>query len=369
MALDPKLKRNVTRIIPFGFIWAFFFGSQIVDDLTSNPNPESLGQGDIPLTPSVALFALFASFLSGFIVGSFEVLVFEKRFRRFSFASTIFIKLSIYLSVFLFIILVFYPIAFSIESSQSIFSEETLNGLLAFIGTLPFWNTLIQLGFALFLCVVYSSISENLGYNYLRNVFFGVYHKPMVEQRIFMFLDMKDSTMIAEALGHEKYFELLSDYYEAMSDAIINHKGEVYQYIGDEVVVTWKASEGLKDANCIQTFFAIQEQLNRESDHFLNAFGIVPGFKAGIHIGEVTTGEMGALKREIVFTGDVLNTAARLQGLCKKYDQDFIASHELLDRLKDHDMFEGIPLGDQALRGKTLTTSVFGIQKREQAEI
>ncbi|MGB6037282.1 MAG: hypothetical protein WBG42_13500, partial [Cryomorphaceae bacterium] len=173
-ALTPKTRRSIARIIPFGFIWTFFFGSQIVNDLATQPATEQINTGDIPLTPEVALFALFASFISGLLVGSIEVLVFFKKFRNYNFISTISIKLGIYLLLFLLIIVTFYPIASSIESKNTIFSEKTLNSLLFFMGTLPFWNTLIQLGFGLLLCVVYSSVSENLGYNYLRNILAGV---------------------------------------------------------------------------------------------------------------------------------------------------------------------------------------------------
>jgi adenylate cyclase len=361
-ALTPKTRRSIARIIPFGFIWTFFFGSQIVNDLSTQSATEQVSTGDIPLTPEVALFALFASFISGLLVGSIEVLVFSKRFRNYNFISTIFVKLGIYLLLFLLIIITFYPIASSIESQNPIFSEKTLNSLLFFMGTLPFWNTLIQLGFGLLLCVVYSSVSENLGYNCLRNILAGVYHKPIVEERIFMFLDMKDSTQIAEVLGHQKYFELLSDYYDTMSDAIINHKGEVYQYIGDEVVVTWKAKDGLDNANCLDTFFAIGQELQRRSEYFMENYGIVPSYKAGLHLGEVSTGEIGALKREIVFTGDVLNTAARLQGRCNTYQKDCLISGELLSMLPTASAFKIEHQGDEVLKGKEGSTAIYSVE-------
>jgi len=364
MALTAKTRRNIARIIPFGFIWTFFFGAQIINDLASNPAAEQIKTGDIPLTPAIAVFALSASFITGLLVGSIEVLVFSNKFRNYNFITTISIKLGIYLLVFLLIILTFYPIASSINSNQPVFSKQSLNSLLLFLGTFQFWNTLIQLGFSLLLCLVYSSVSENLGYNYLRNILAGIYHKPIIEERIFMFLDMKDSTQIAEKLGHREYFKLLSDYYDAMSDAIVEHKGEVYQYIGDEVVVTWKAKDGLENTNCLQTFFAIGEELNRRSDDFLDAYGKVPAYKAGLHIGAVTTGEIGVLKREIVFTGDVLNTAARLQGRCNTYKKSCLISGELLSALPDVSAFITEHQGDEALKGKEGSTAIYSVETR-----
>ena len=73
-----------------------------------------------------------------------------------------------------------------------------------------------------------------------------------------MFLDMKSSTTIAESLGHVKYFEMLKEYYSDLSDPIIKYSGEIYQYVGDEIVVSWKLKNGLQNNNCIQCFFAMK---------------------------------------------------------------------------------------------------------------
>ncbi|MEM9052927.1 MAG: adenylate/guanylate cyclase domain-containing protein [Bacteroidota bacterium] len=360
--MTPKFKRNITRVIPFGIIWTIFFSAQIINDLTLNRNQIISGGGDVALTPGVAIFALIASFFSGLIIGVFEVMIFERRFRKFSFFTSIFIKLAIYLIVFVLLILALYPMALAIESNEALYSEGTGDRVMQFLSSLSFLNTMVQLGFALFLSVIYSAVSENIGYNQLRDLIFGVYHKPVNEKRIFMFLDMKDSTNIAEKLGNDRYFGLLSDYYDAMSDSIIRHKGEVYQYIGDEVVVTWKAEEGLENANCLHTFFSIGEALEKKRDRFTKAYDRLPAFKAGIHIGEATTGEMGALKREIVFSGDVLNTAARLQGMCKVYGKDCLISKDLKDALPEIEGFEILLEGTEALRGKESVTEIYSVQ-------
>ena len=361
MSLTPKVKRNITRIIPFGIIWTIFFSAQIINDLTLNRNQIISDGGDVALTPGVAVFALIASFFSGLIIGIFEVLIFEQRFRKFSFFTSIFIKLSIYLIVFVLLILVLYPMALAIESNEALYSDGTGDRVMLFLSSLSFLNTMVQLGFALFLSVIYSAVSENIGYNQLRDLIIGAYHKPVNEERIFMFLDMKDSTNIAEKLGHKRYFELLSDYYDAMSDPIIQHKGEVYQYIGDEVVVTWKSKDGLEDSNCLQTFFSIGYEIEKRSEQFLKSYGITPSFKGGFHIGEATTGEMGALKREIVFSGDVLNTAARLQGKSKAYKKDCLISGELKKSLPKDNGFNFNLEGTELLRGKEKDTEIYSV--------
>jgi adenylate cyclase len=106
----------------------------------------------------------------------------------------------------------------------------------------------------LILSIVYSLLEREL-LSVLNNFFTGKYHIPIVEERIFMFLDMKASTTIAENLGHVKYFEMLKEYYSDISNSIIKYSGEIYQYVGDDIVVSWKLKNGLQNNNCVECFF------------------------------------------------------------------------------------------------------------------
>jgi adenylate cyclase len=257
------------------------------------------------------------------------------------------------------ILLITYPIAAMLELDVRISDAAVWDKTRRFFLSITFLSTLVQLSFSLSLSLLYAAISENLGHQVLKNFFSGKYHQPRQEQRIFMFLDMRDSTAIAEKLGHVRYFELLSRYYEAMSDPIINSLGEVYQYIGDEVVVSWTLENGLKDANCLKCYFGLKEALGHQGDSFRQAYGVVPDFRAGMHLGEVTTGEIGALKKEIVFTGDVLNTTARLQSLAKEYRTDLLLSGDLIDLLPKDGSQEFKQLGARSLRGKKEETLLF----------
>ena len=178
-----------------------------------------------------------------------------------------------------------------------------------------------------------------------------------------MFLDMKSSTTIAEELGHIKYFELLKSYYFDLSDAIIKNEGEVYQYVGDEIVMSWKFSKGIKNNNCVNCFFDMKAALEKKKGYYLKTYGVHPEFKAGIHFGEVTIGEIGVLKKDIFFTGDVLNTTARIQSLCNKYSVEFIASKKLIEHLNLGKNYSLSALKTEKLRGKTKLVDLVAIQK------
>ncbi|MEO1437720.1 MAG: adenylate/guanylate cyclase domain-containing protein, partial [Bacteroidota bacterium] len=205
-------------------------------------------------------------------------------------------------------------------------------------------------------------ISGYLGRTVINNFFTGRYHQPRQEERIFMFLDMKDSTQIAEQLGHIQYFRLLNQYFADLSDAILNTSGAVYQYAGDEIIVTWDLPTGTRNNNCIRCFFMIKEILHSLSGEYEKAFGLVPQFKAGFHQGEVTTGEIGVLKKEIFFTGDVINTAARIQSLCNNMGKTILVSEDLISRLDLSGEFAVFEMGEQELKGKQSKVKLFTLE-------
>jgi adenylate cyclase len=223
-------------------------------------------------------------------------------------------------------------------------------------------GTVVQLTASLVASLFYAEISEHMGPHVLRNFLTGRYHTPRPEGRIFLFSDMKASTRIAERLGHARYFALLRAYYDALADAIVTHGGEVYQYIGDEIVVSWPEAAGLRDGACVRCVLAMKRDLARQADALEARFGVAPDFRAGLQIGPVTTGEIGALKREIVFTGDVLNQTARIQALCRTLGADVVVGGALRDRLAASEAWSFRALGAHVLRGKDRTVELFAVE-------
>ncbi len=361
--LSPKTKRNIARIIPFGVIWLLVGWFVLFVQEAAIENQSVITSGVITLTTEVFVFASIAVFFVGLLVGSIEVLWLENLFGQKSLSKKILYKTGFY-TVFMFIIIgITYPIAAGLELNVSPFDKSVWQKFSDYLLTLDFLSTLVSMSFSLFLCFFYAGISDNLGHGVMMNFFTGKYHKPTEEERIFLFCDMKHSTTIAERLGHVKYFELLRKYYSDFSDSIIRHSGEVYQYIGDEIVISWKSKDGIKNNNCINCFFAMKKDLKKNADRYLSNFGVVPTFKAGLHLGEVTTGEIGALKKEIIFTGDVLNTTARIQGLCNQLNAEILVSEDLVKVLSLNNRFNVVPLGTTGLKGKEQKMELFTIER------
>jgi adenylate cyclase len=224
-----------------------------------------------------------------------------------------------------------------------------------------FWSVIIYAGIVLDIALFYSEITTYLGNEVFYNYSFGKYIKPKQESRIFMFLDMKSSTSIAEKMGHRKYFDLIKAYYADMTDAILETNGEIYQYVGDEIVVSWTEKKGLSNNNCIVCFQKISEVYEVKRAHYIKKFGLVPEFKAGFHIGEVTTGEIGIIKKDIIYTGDALNTTARIQSECNNNKSRALISEDLVVKITPDPKFSFSEIGKLILRGKQDAIQLFAI--------
>lgn len=363
--LSPKTKRNVSRIIPVGVIWFIFsivyslLEKGILGDINYYPstgNPYSFSK-NIFLTSLSAL-------VMGLLIGTVEILYFNRLFIQKSFTEKIIYKSAIYLFIIVSFLLSLTAVANAHELQKPVFNKLVWDNVWAFFFDYAFLSVMIYMATIIVVSQFYTEVSENIGLAVLANFFTGKYHAPKEEERIFMFLDMRSSTTIAENLGHVKYFEMLREYYADLSAPVINYSGEIYQYVGDEMVVSWKLKNGLQNNNCIQCFFAMKAAIRQQTRKYNDKFGLLPGFKAGFHLGKVTTGEIGVIKKDIIFTGDVLNTTARIQGLCNAYHVDILISGDLLQKLNLDNQFEIKTFGENELRGRDEKSELFTILPR-----
>ena len=227
------------------------------------------------------------------------------------------------------------------------------------IHTLFFW-TLVAMTTMLVL-----QINEKYGQGIFLKMIKGDYHRPKVETRIFMFLDIRSSTAMAERLGHVRWFELLNNFFNDITEPILDTRGEIYQYVGDEIIVHWSTKNGLDGSNCLHCFFEISKRMEALGAKYQAAYGVIPRFKAAVHCGNVTIGEIGKIKKDIVFTGDVLNTTARIQELCNEYHVDLLVSQDVIERLPEASEFVIKPVGYIELRGKQTPVSIFAVNRTD----
>ena len=190
--------------------------------------------------------------------------------------------------------------------------------------------------FALLVSLAFNAVvrvRSLVGTRVLGNFLIGRYYRPLREDRVFMFLDLADSTRLSEQLGDVRVQSLISRFFFDIARPIAAHGGEVHRYIGDEVVVTWPLERAVADARCIACVLAIQAHVARHAERYEAEFGTVPRFRVGMHGGPVVASEVGDDRREIVYFGDTINTAARLRAACKRLGVEFLVSAELLRRI------------------------------------
>ncbi len=353
MKLSPKSRRNLLRILPTGIIWLVFgliyalLEKGLMGDLKYYPttgNPYNFQNLIFPFAVMV--------FISGNLMGTFEVLYLSKRFTESRLYQKFLLKTAIYLALICLFLVVIAAITNALELDVPVWDRQVGNNIIAFVSSFAFLSAMIFVASIILVTLFYTEVSENIGYEVLANFLTGKYHRPIQEERVFMFLDMKSSTTIAENIGHYKYFEMLKKYYSDLSGPVVDHMGEIYQYVGDEVIVSWRPGKGITDNNCLDCFFAMKNVIHQRREEYRASFGLVPEFKAGMHIGKVTAGEIGKIKKEIIFTGDVLNATARIQGLCNHLEQELLISGQLVDQLDKGAFYRFRALGDQSLRGR-----------------
>jgi adenylate cyclase len=220
------------------------------------------------------------------------------------------------------------------------------------------WKLLFYLLMIYYFCMTLiinfiNQVNKKYGPGILIPLLLGYYRNPKEEKRIFMFMDLKSSTTTAEELGHLKYSSFIRDCFADINRVLYPFRAQVYQYVGDEIVLTWPESEGLRNHFCIEFYFACRRQFQGRSEYYMTNYGHLPDFKAGIHSGPVTTVEIGEVKRDIAHHGDTLNTASRIQSVCNDHKKSFIASKVLLDKVGAHPNMQVQSLGEIFLKGKT----------------
>ena len=205
-------------------------------------------------------------------------------------------------------------------------------------------------------------ITNIIGPRAFLNFIIGRYHRPIEEKRFVLFVDIAGSTGLAEALGGIAIHRLLDRTFRLLTLSVIDYRGEVLDYVGDEVIVTWPERSGAIECRPLRCFMAMRDELSRAASQLERDFGVVPRIRGSLHFGPVIVGEIGDLKRAIVFNGDVMNTASRLEELSRNVDGGFLASRVAMQRFNSPPPFAVRDLGRLAIRGRADGIDVVGIE-------
>lgn len=300
------------------------------------------------------LFGLFFGTL--FILAS--MLSRKLRIERFGFGKSILINSGILIAGFAIAV---FLMKFIMNLFETYSGEEQIT-----IAMDPSMMALISviLGIFIFQILLLNFILQSIevmgDYNIIRFLT-GKYRKPVVENRAFMFLDLRSSTKHAEKLGNVLYSELIRDCFRELNYLVHKFEAEIYQYVGDEIVLTWHSSVAKHNANILGMYFAYHQALKEKSEYYLTKFGFVPEFKAGCNAGEVTAAEIGIIKRDIAYHGDVINTSSRVQDMCNVLHHDLLITSSVINNEIAVKRFKIKSVGHHNLKGKEDDTELFAV--------
>jgi adenylate cyclase len=296
---------------------------------------------------------LIVGILAGIIGGVFTVNLMEFWLRKHAFWKALLYIVVAYIFAALLISTIGALYFYSEDLDLPFYDADVLYNVEIFFTTWLFLKNFIVWLFIVIVTLIVLMVNDKYGPGVFPDYLMGRYFMPKHERRIFMFADIKNATGIAESLGEEKYFNFLKDFFRDIAPAIVQTRGEVYQYVGDEIVVSWKMKWGLKNANALQCFYSMKQIIKYKSSRYLKKYGVIPEFKVGYHFGPIMVGEIGQIKRDIAFSGDVLNTTSRIQSLCNELGVEILASKEFANvAYKLPKGIEKHELGSEELRGK-----------------
>lgn len=297
-------------------------------------------------------YALFFALVHGIVLGIISYFADKLLFIARSVGRIIALQIAVSIVVFMFT----FEVAKHYTSNQFLpeqaFSHDSWRIL--------FYTLLSQYSFASLIVALANQTFRKYGRDVFLPLMLGVYRKPREEKMIFLFIDLESSTALAEKFGHFRYSRIVQEFMLDINRGLYKYGANIYQYAGDEVIITWKLSR--KNAlRCIRFFFACHDMLERRSGRYLRKYGVTPTFKAGVDCGRVAAVEIGDMKRDIAYHGDTVNTASRIQALCNTLKKNFLVSKRFYQLIDSDTGFVAESAGSFLLKGKRNSVEIYSI--------
>lgn len=315
--------------------------------------------------PIAFLNGLFIGSIGGLSVSFIELYAFNPHKRRWNFMAIVGLKTLIYFSLFFVLIITVMGFNESVYYGEGFWEHIRSERFQTFLYEEDFIIILIYSLLGVAIVIFTRQMGRKMGQGVLFNFIIGKYHEPKEEERIFMFLDITSSTSTAEKLGDIQYYNFLNDFFFDITKCILAASGEIYRYVGDQVVITWDTREGLKNANCIRTHFYIKDEIERLKEKYLEKYGFVPRFTSSFHGGKVIRGEIGDVKSQIVFSGEILYVTSLIEKKCGELGQPILLSADVMQRIPLPVIYQMKLAGQLPLDGRTL--DLYTIEELELA--
>jgi adenylate cyclase len=165
-----------------------------------------------------------------------------------------------------------------------------------------------------------------------------------------MICDLRDFTRISDNWPRDDVIQLLNDYFDAISEPIARHGGEILKFMGDGLLAIFPLDQPSACANLLravaearQAMVALNER-NRKTGRAPLNYGM------GVHVGDVMYGNIGSRTRlDFTVIGPAVNLASRLEALTKQLGRSVLVSRAFTDFVVSDFNFERV--GDYPVRG------------------
>jgi adenylate cyclase len=215
--------------------------------------------------------------------------------------------------------------------------------------------------------IVVMRVVHFIGLDTLFHLTIGTYHRPVVEEKVLMFLDINDSTGLAARLGAIKTKSFLGKFLFDISAPITNNSGEIYLYKGDGLIALWRWEEAVAGGRILRGIDAVFAAVHEERAIYREQFGVVPSFRVGVHGGEVVVSEQGDTKRAIGIYGNTINIAQRMEDAAKARGVACVISGDVVAALPRSSGDQLVPLGKEKVRGSLAEIPIFEYRVRRPA--
>ncbi len=353
---------RVKMVLAIAFFWTLidtgvYLYRFYYDNVSTDSTPFDVDTTTVLLMRVILIFGICL------IMAYLLVYVLKRMARNFPLWFSLFLKIVILLAAaFVLNFLLHFTYIWLIEKAPTPDGIDELNRYYYEIFQTSFFISQLTRWLAIFLfTILFIEVNEKYSPGVFFDILSGKYLRPKVENRIVMFIDLNNSTHIAEQLGNTVYFRFIRDFIYFISTALLENDGQIYQYVGDEVVVSWEVKDARSNRRCIKALMDCKKILLRNKTYFKRSYGVVPEFRVGIHAGEVTIGEIGVIKKDLAMSGDIMNTAARLRSATSDLDHHYIVSREFVTTCKLNDALV-MPLGELDLKGKDIAVEAFALK-------
>jgi adenylate cyclase len=318
-SLTKRAKRNRLGIILAGVCVGLLYPLLNKDDLNSN----------------VALLnGIVIGLSGGLFIAFLEISWNPISIRKLSFIKLMVFKGALYTSFFAVIVPLVVSLHRAVTYSDGFVEFFKDGGLWNFIFNEDYEMIMLYALFGTAFFLFTYQMSRKLGQGILWGTLSGKYHHPKEAEMAFMFLDLLDSTPIAERIGDVAYSNLLKDIFFDITDSIVLYSGKIYRYVGDEVVVYWPKNDRISKLNIVGACFSANAALRAKSEYYKSNHGLVPEMKAAFHVGKIVSGEIGEIKSQICFLGNVMVETAAMEKLCRQYNTSVLVSEQLFNLIE-----------------------------------